>query len=156
MQQLTPTNRQLNQLFRSLSLATHPKAIAQLQECIWTIWSNSGCDKINLALQKGIEASLEKDYNRALRLFSRILWVMPHFSEGYVEQGELAKALRDYEMALILEPRRFDAMFGIAKIRIGIFDENGARKMLQRALWLMPHEATLKQYATQSTSDSSH
>ncbi len=150
-QQFKPTERQLNHLFRSLSLATRPEALAKLQACIWDIWADSGDDKINLALQKGIAAQNSGDLAKARRIFGQIVWILPEFSEGYVRRasaclamGLYKEALLDYKRALAVEPRRFDAMYGLAKIYLALFHEKPARAMLVRALQLAPHDTELE------------
>jgi len=73
MTQLTPSERQLNQLFRSLQTATRPKAIEQLQDCIWNVWSKSGYSKVDFALNKATEYLKDGDINKAIRIFSNII-----------------------------------------------------------------------------------
>lgn len=150
MIQLTPSERQLNQLFRSLQIATKPKAIEQLQDCIWKIWSTSNCSKVNFALNKGTEYLEEGNTRKAISIFTNIIGLEPSFAEAYVrradaylQNGELNAAFKDFKKALQIEPRRFDAMYGIAHIYLTIYHIKGAFKMLDRVLQLMPHEEEL-------------
>lgn len=149
---LTPSERKLNQLFNSLEVASRQKAIEQIQDCIWNVWSSSGCSKIDFALGKASEASEEGDHSKALRIFTSIIGFEPSFSEAYVRRADVflkmglyKKALLDFKKALKIEPRRFDAMYGAAHIYLTLNYSLGAFKMLRQVQDLIPNESELNQ-----------
>jgi len=83
-------------------------------------FEKSGSAAMDLLLRRGSEAAEEGDYAIAIEHFTALLDHTPDFAEGYHSRasaffglGLIGPALDDLRQTLVLNPRHFEAMFGI-------------------------------------------
>jgi tetratricopeptide (TPR) repeat protein len=88
---------------------------------ITRIWSSSGSPAMDLLLSRGNEALKAEDYGAALEHFSALIDHAPDFAEGwngrattYYLMGEFSLSIADVEHVLVLNPRHFGALAGLA------------------------------------------
>ena len=129
-------------LFDQLKAAETVETAQPVEQQIWTIWSQSESDDVNLLMGLGVNAMARADYSTALDLFNKMVEVAPNFSEGwnkratvYYLTGEYEQSRADVAKTLELEPRHFGALSGLGLIytRLERYDEALAwfRKALQ-------------------------
>jgi tetratricopeptide (TPR) repeat protein len=87
----------------------------------------------------------------ALALLDRLVAIDPAWPEGFVQRAELrlaegdaAGARADFEAALRLEPRRFDALMALGALKEEAGDKKGALELYRRALALAPKLESLR------------
>jgi tetratricopeptide (TPR) repeat protein len=87
----------------------------------------------------------------ALTLLDRLVAIDPAWSEGFVDraqlrlvEGDAAGARADFEAALRLEPRRFDALMALGSLKEEADDKKGALDAYRRALALAPKLESLR------------
>jgi tetratricopeptide (TPR) repeat protein len=88
---------------------------------ITRIWSSSGSPAMDLLLSRGNEALQAEDYSTALEHFGALIDHAPDFAEGwngrattYFMMGEFSLSIADVEHVLVLNPRHFGALAGLA------------------------------------------
>ncbi|QPM90054.1 hypothetical protein PSAL_012870 [Pseudooceanicola algae] len=87
------------------------------------IWSRSGSPTMDLLLRQGKDALEAGDLPAAVGHLSALIDHAPDFAEGwhlraqaFFQQEELGLALSDLENAVALNPRNFQAVYGMALI----------------------------------------
>ena len=119
----------------------------RIQNEIWRVWSNSGSASMDLLLLRAQEALEEQDDPElALRFLDDLVRLDPDFAEGWNRRAtvhfmldEYGKAVADIERTLMLEPRHFGALGGLAMILERLGDKEGAYQAYTRALEIHPH-----------------
>ena len=78
---------------------------------------------MDLLFRRGAEAAEEGEYEIAIEHFSALIDHAPDFAEGYHSRasaffsvGMMGLAIDDLRQTLVLNPRHFEAMFGIGII----------------------------------------
>ncbi|PVA07109.1 hypothetical protein [Thalassorhabdomicrobium marinisediminis] len=112
----------VDQLFEQLRAAP-PEEVDRLQNRILDEWRRSGSPAMDLLLRRGEDALEEGDAARAVEHFSALVDHAPTFAEGYngraaaFYQLELyGPAIDDLRQVLVLEPRHFGALTGVAVV----------------------------------------
>ncbi|MFQ6553215.1 hypothetical protein AAD018_012840 [Aestuariibius insulae] len=110
----------LDALYDQLQDATEDTYLS-IEEQIYTEWGRSGSASMDLLVKRGREAIEVGDTEAALDHFSALVDHAPDFAEGYAgraqayfELGLFGPALDDLRQTLVLEPRHFGAMAGLA------------------------------------------
>ncbi len=100
-----------------------PDAAAQIENRIYEIWSQSGSPSMDLLLTRGRDALEAGDTVLAIRHFTALIDHAPDFAEGYngratayFQAGRYGLSLEDIRQTLVLNPRHFSAMSGLALI----------------------------------------
>lgn len=113
---------ELEALFEGLKGADTSAAM-QIERRIFDIWSQSGSPSMDLLLTRGRDALEAGDTTLAIRHFTALIDHAPEFAEGYngratayFQTGRLGLSLEDIRQVLILNPRHFSAMTGLALI----------------------------------------
>lgn len=132
-------------LFDKLKSAESLEAAQPVEAEIWTIWSQSEDDDVNLLMGLGVNAMAREDYGTALELFDKMVEVAPDFAEGWNKRatvlylvGEFERSHADVETVLKLEPRHFGALSGLGLLYIAEGDAERALDAFRRALAVNP------------------
>ena len=110
----------LDTLFERL-LEAEPQDVDRIENQIITEWSKSGSASMDLLLRRGEEAIEEGTPDVAVQHFTALVDHAPNFAEGYhgratayYQLGLYGPAIDDLRQTLVLEPRHFGAMTGVA------------------------------------------
>ena len=160
----TPLSAQetdLDGLFQDLIEAdetTH----ARIADRIRGRFEKSGSPSMDLLLRRGSEAAEEGEFEIAIEHFSALVDHAPDFAEGYHSRasaffstGQIGLAIDDLRQTLALNPRHFEAMFGVGIIleELGRVDDAvKAYEAIQEIYPLDPEAAqALSRLETQTT-----
>ena len=136
----------LSELFQQLHDVDSVEDSMPIQNMIWTIWTQSDNDAVNLMMEKGLGAMQRQDFEFALTMFNSIVEMKPDFAEGwnkratlYYLMGRHEESLKDIERVIQLEPRHFGALSGAGLVNMALKRPEEALKAFQRALDANPH-----------------
>jgi tetratricopeptide (TPR) repeat protein len=136
----------LDELYGQL-LAADDSSAAQIDAQIYTEWSKSGSAAMDLLLQRGLGALETGELEAAVEHYTALVDHAPGFAEAYngratayFQLGLLGPSLDDLREVLVLEPRHFGAMTGLAVIFEQINRPEEALAAYQEVLKLYPLE----------------
>lgn len=136
---------QLDALFRDLK-GSDPEDFRQIERDIVDIWTDSGSAAMNLLLERGRAATAAEDYPKAIEHLSALIDHAPDFAAGwnaratvYYFTDNYALAISDIWQTLILNPRHFGALNGLALILEDIGKPEAAYKAYLMAQDLHPY-----------------
>lgn len=140
----------LDELFDRLStqdLAGWQSIVEQIQ----TEWSRSGSPALDLLLRRGTDAIEAKAYDQAIAHLTALTDHAPDFAEGfnarataYFLAGLYGPSLADIHRVLVLNPRHFGALTGLAIISNETGDPQTAYAAIRRAVALNPNDPDLQ------------
>lgn len=135
----------LDELFAELKAAKSRAEAKSVELAIQKVWLASGSPSIGLLMSHGLKAMAAKDYDEALYYFDEVVALKPDYAEGWNKRSaahyvldNYSAALSDLEHVLLLEPRHFDALAGLAVMLEDLGDKKGALDAYRRALALDP------------------
>lgn len=112
----------LDQLMSDLAGADAVSA-ARLEREIQLEWAKSGSASADFLLKRGRDAVERGEFEAAIGHFTALVDHAPDFAEGRVARagayylvGLLGPAVQDLEVALTLNPRHYEAIFGLGAI----------------------------------------
>lgn len=118
--QTASEGERLDLLFERL-LEAEPDEVARIEGQIVTQWSKSGSAAMDLLLRRAEDALEDGAPDVAVEHFTALVDHAPDFAEGYngraaayYQLGLIGPAIDDLRQALVLEPRHFGAMTGVA------------------------------------------
>lgn len=131
---LVPTENRseetLNDLFDDLRRQTNNKAALRVSRKIWNEWTRSGSDSIDLLMHRVSLAMKDKRNNVALDLLDQVITLAPDYAEGWNRRAtlhytmrEFGRSISDIERVLVLEPRHFGALSGLA-VMLQVLDKD--------------------------------
>ena len=150
---LTPAGAEedveLEALFEGLKGA-NAEAAVQIEDRIYAIWSQSGSPAMDLLLERGRKALSEGDARLSIEHFTALIDHAPEFAEGYngratahFQNGDFGQSLADIRQTLVLNPRHFGAMSGLALILEEIGKPEDALLAWREVEALHPHREGL-------------
>lgn len=120
--QTSAVSERLDLLFEQL-LEAEPDEAERIEGQIITEWGKTGSPALDLLVRRGEEASNDGAFDVAVEHFTALIDHAPDFPEGYhgratayYNLGLYGPAIDDLRQALVLEPRHFGAMIGVAII----------------------------------------
>ena len=135
----------LDKLYAELARAQDEVAARALESAIQSVWLESGSPSIDLLMSRGLDALREDKFDRAYFYFDEVVTLAPGFAEGWNKRAtvhyireDYARALRDIEHVLRLEPRHFEALAGLGVILEELGDKKGALDAYRKALAINP------------------
>lgn len=135
----------LDDLFARLKTADAVDS-ARIEREIEMRWAQSGSPAMDLLLKRARKAMEEADYSTAIEHFTALTDHAPDFAEGwhgraqaFAQTGRIGLAVADLERALLLDPRHFDAIFGLGTLFMQIDREDRAYDAFRLVLDLYPH-----------------
>ncbi|NCQ24110.1 MAG: hypothetical protein COW54_02540 [Rhodobacteraceae bacterium CG17_big_fil_post_rev_8_21_14_2_50_63_15] len=135
----------LDDLFAQLSEAD-PAQARRVAADIELELAKSGSPAMDLLLRRGEDALEAGDVGMAIEHLSALIDHAPGFAEawhlrsvGYFQQGRYGLALADIERALALEPRHYNAIYGLGVLLEETGQTDLAKAAFLRALTIHPH-----------------
>ena len=141
----------LDALFSQLDGAA-PAEARRIAAEIEMEWSRSGSPAMDLLLRRGEDALEAGDPKMAIAHLSAAIDHAPGFAEAwhvrsaaFFEQKRYGLALRDLAQVIVLEPRHFNALYGLGVV----FEQTGrialAQEAFMRAHTIHPHHEALSE-----------
>jgi len=151
---LTPKQAQAkmtDQLAARLKSASDSAEAEAIMGLLRQAFANTTSDTSTLIASRAATAEKAGATPLALALLDRLVAIDPAWSEGFVERGQLrliegdaSGARADFESALRIEPRRFDALLALGALKEESGDKKGALEAYRRALALAPKLESLR------------
>lgn len=139
------TAKPLDKLFADLKRERDAKKAKRISERIWSLWRDSGSATGNLLMQWADQAMVDNKNGLALDFLDQLVVLMPDFAEGWNRRATLhyvmgnpIKSMADINRVLVLEPRHFGAMAGMAAILGHTGDDESALRVWERMLEVYP------------------
>lgn len=124
----------------------------RIEQQIINAWGKSGSAAMDLLMRRGKDALDEGAPDAALEHFTALLDHAPDFAEGYYGRatsyyllGLTGPALEDIRQALILNPRHFEAMRGLAIIMEELERPDDALDLYEMILAINPQSVDTQQ-----------
>jgi tetratricopeptide (TPR) repeat protein len=140
----------LDRLYQELAEAD-AATYARVEQQIITEWGKSGSAAMDLLMRRGRDALNDGAPDLAAEHFSALVDHAPDFAEGYYGRassyfllGLTGPALDDIRQTLILNPRHFEAMRGLATIMEELQRPHDAMELYQMVLAINPHSAEVQ------------
>ncbi len=137
--------QRLDTLFASLKKTRNPRAAKRLTDEIWGEWLRSGSASTDLMMHWSNEAMRDQRFNIALDFLDQVVTRQPDYAEGWNRRATLhynmsnfSKSMADINKVLVLEPRHFGALSGMATILERSGKKEAALKAWQKALSVYP------------------
>ena len=138
-------NARLDGLFEQLAEA-EPQDARRIAAEIDLEFAKSGSAAMDLLLRRGEDALEAGDSARAVEHLSALIDHAPDFAEAwhlrsvaFFKQERYGLALNDIEHALVLEPRHYNAIFGLGVLLEEMGQHDLAQDAFLRALAIHPH-----------------
>lgn len=151
---LTPQQAQAkmtDQLAARLKSASDSAEAEAIMGLLRQAFANTTSDTSTLIASRAATAEKAGAPALALALLDRLVAIDPAWSEGFVEraqlrlvEGDASGARADFELALRLEPRRYDALLALGELKEKSGDKKGALEAYRRALALAPKLESLR------------
>ena len=142
-------NDRLDELFTEMQSEAGEGA-ANAERAALRMFRQSGSAAMDLLLERGYAAMEAGDFEMAVWHFSALIDHAPEFAEAYNGRAaafflmdKYGEAMADIEMALVLNPRHFGALGGMAVIQEQLEHPENALKAYKAALALNPHSQDL-------------
>jgi tetratricopeptide (TPR) repeat protein len=136
----------LDGLFAQLKTVDSAEAAQPIEGQIWTIWLQSGNDRVDGLMAEGVAGLNENDYDAAYAAFSKIVALKPEFAEGWNKRatvlylmGRFPESVADIDRVLALEPRHFGALSGLGLCDAELNKDQAALDAFTRALAVDPN-----------------
>jgi tetratricopeptide (TPR) repeat protein len=136
-------------LLDQLKSARNMEAARNLEARIRVTWATSGDPQIDALSEQAMLYLQVHDSDSALALLDVVVAKAPGFAEGWNRraavlyfQKHFDQSLFDFAHVLVLEPRHFGALAGIALIRAKEGDKRGAAETYQMVLTVDPQNIT--------------
>ena len=135
----------LNDYFTQLKRTRDPAVAGELTAKIWAVWNDSGSATVNLLMQWATQAMNAQKYPAALDFLDQAIALKPDYAEAWNKRatlhyhaGNYKKSMEDIAHVLVLEPRHFGALSGMATILQDTGKDEAAMRVWERLLDIYP------------------
>jgi tetratricopeptide (TPR) repeat protein len=115
------------------------------EHALWSIWLKSGSPEANHQVARGTQATNRRDFQHALKHFSKAIEIDPKFAEAYDQRALInfllehyQESITDYHKAIELMPCHFGAWAGIGHCYLHLGQLDRALHSYERALEINP------------------
>lgn len=137
----------LDSLFSALKRERDPEIAREISDSIRLQWQSSGSATVEALMVWAAKARQSGKQASALDFYDQVIALAPDFAEGWnqratlhFEMGNVRKSMSDINRVLILEPRHFGALAGMASILTAAGNDKLALEAWQRFLDIYPAE----------------
>jgi tetratricopeptide (TPR) repeat protein len=128
-------------------LRDHDPMVNKMAEhALWSIWFRGGTEEANHQLGRGAQALDRREFDHAIRHFSRAIELDPHFAEAYNQRAlayyfkdEYAESIRDCRATIERMPCHFGAWAGLGHCYAHLEQMERALEAYRQALEINPH-----------------
>lgn len=142
---------QLNDLFGQLQNYENQNEYDKIIKKIWNIWLKPEDIRIQEDFNKALFLIDKFQYNKSIIFLSNIIDKNPNFAESWNKRatvyyliGDYENSIKDINQTLILEPRHFGAMDGLALIHIKLKEYKKAAKIYKKILEILPYSEDIR------------
>ncbi len=142
-------NSRLDELFAQLKKVRNPGKASEITAKIWSEWNSSDSATINLIMQWAHDAMTKRDYAAALDFLDQATSLLPDYAESWnkratlhYQMGNYKKSMADITRVLVLEPRHFGALSGMAVMLEETGRDKQALAVWRRLLEIYPADRT--------------
>jgi tetratricopeptide (TPR) repeat protein len=135
----------LDELYEKLAKAESEQVADMLTGSIVRIWRDSGSDTVDLLIDRATDLIEEEDFETALQILDEVVQLAPAYAEGWNKRATVHFKLRNYDAsvsdiqhALVIEPRHFGAMSGLAAMLNETGRDQAALEVYRKVLALHP------------------
>ncbi len=139
-------NPKLDELFEQLKISNNQNKYDIIINEIWSIWLESDDNEINKDFNIALSLMNKFRYKQSILFFSRTIEKNPSFAEAWNKRatayyliGDYENSINDINQTLILEPRHFGAMNGLALILFNLEKYSEAITIYQEILKILPY-----------------
>ena len=139
-------NPKLDELFEELKISNNQNKYDIIINEIWSIWLEPDDNEINKDFNIGLSLMNKFRYKQSILFFSRTIEKNPNFAEAWNKRatvyyliGDYENSINDINQTLILEPRHFGAMNGLALILFNLEKYSEAITIYQEILKILPY-----------------
>ncbi|UYV37773.1 tetratricopeptide repeat protein [Rhodobacteraceae bacterium D3-12] len=140
-----------DELYDQLKSADEAGA-ARIEREIEMLRARSGSPAMDLLLTRGLKALEEKQYGLAIEHFTALTDHAPEFAEGWYGRAQAlafserpGPAVADLQRVLMLNPRHYDALYGLGTLFEQIEQPNEAYDAYKLVLEMHPHHQEARQ-----------
>ena len=137
--------QRLDVLFATLKSSKSEKQAQFAAAQIWVLWYKSGDVDIDVLMRQARHNLDVGEHDEAIKLVDQALRRAPKYSEAWnlratilFYMGRIDESVADIERTLVLEPRHFGALSGLATINMKRRNWSGALKALKAGLAIHP------------------
>ena len=113
-------NKQLDELFKQLKIATSYENAKKIEDKIWNLWTTHPNEQtLTDLLSKGSDYMMQNQLTSAHNVFSKVIELDPNWAEGWNKRatvlymmGNFELSQKDIDKVLSLEKRHFGALSG--------------------------------------------
>lgn len=141
----------LERLFGKLAAAEDEREAQAVAAAIAYDWAQSGSDTVDLLAARAEAAELAGAPPLAKSLLDYVVRLAPEWAEGFVRRGRVnaaggdpEAALRDFETAVKIDGRRYDALAAIGALAESQGDKKRALDAYRRSLAISPRQDALR------------
>ena len=141
----------LEELFKQLAAADNADEAKSIAAAIQSVWARSGSDTADLLSSRAMAALAAGQKDLALELLDHVVEVAPGWAEGWNKRATVRFLAEDYEgsmsdidRTLVLEPRHFGSLSGLATILQRSGYEKRALEVLRRLLVIYPQQPDIQ------------
>ena len=144
----------LNDLFDAMRHSEDPHIRAESEDLIWALWCSHEDERAHNTMQKAIGALARKELEESRRLLDNLVSAWPDWAEAwnkratvYFLEDRFLESIDDIQKTLVLEPRHFGALSGLAQICLQVGDEHSALIVFDYVLNVNPHLQAVRETA---------
>ena len=141
----------LNELFFKLHSKSNQYNYEEIISKIWDIWLKSADVRIDREFEIALSLMKKSQYKQSIIFFSRVIEKKPDFAEAWNKRatvyyfiGDYEKSITDINYTLILEPRHFGAMDGLALIFIESKKYSQALEIYREIQKILPYSKDIE------------
>ena len=143
----------LDRLFARLHDTAQPEEAETATREIWRIWRETGDQRADRLMARGLALMFTRDYKGALAAFDELVRLAPGYAEGWNKRATVHylmdnydESIKDIVETLRREPRHFGAMSGLGLVYMELGDDELALDAFEKALEINPYLGDAKRY----------
>ena len=143
-------DKRLDALFSLLINSNDNEEIIQTTENIWQIWLETNDPLIENEFKTALQLMDEGKLYKSIKIFTNVIEKNPDFAEAWNKRatvyfliGDFNSSIFDIKKTLILEPRHFGAMDGLALIFISLRQYEQAVDIYEKMLKIFPNNFSI-------------